>query len=438
MKIRKIERITSIVLLLLCGALAIQLGIGQKKVTHAKRVYKERTQTEEGKLPVKYDLRNQQKAPRVKDQGSKKTCWATAASSALESALLPKEKTSFSEDHMSSGNSFTREADDGGDYTMVMAYLAGWQGPISSDQAVTQQTPAKHVQEMQLFQEKDYEAIKRAVYQYGAVQSSLYMDMQNAFSSSVYYNQLNYSYRYPGEEQANHDVLIIGWDDNYPAENFNVYTERDGAFICQNSWGKDFGEDGIFYVSYEDGNIGKKSISYTKIESSDNYANMYQTDLCGWVGQLGYGDGTCYFANIFQAEQEELLEAVGFYATGADTEYEISVMDGEKDLSNALLEENLASGTLEQAGYYTIRLNKMIQMEKEKKYAVVIKVYTPGEEYPVAAEYAADDATREVDLSDGDGYISHNGAKWTGTESEYYCNVCMKVYTRTEIKEEKQ
>ena len=155
---------------------------------------------------------------------------------------------------------------------------------------------------------------------------------------------------------------------------------------------------------------------------------MYQTDLCGWVGQLGYGDGTCYFANIFEADREEYLEAVGFYATGKDTEYSIVVMDGEKDLSNALLEKERASGKLKQAGFYTISLKEPMLLEKGKKYAVVVKIYTPEEEYPVAAEYAADDATKEVDLADGDGYISHNGAKWTGTESEYYCNVCMKVY----------
>lgn len=418
--------------MILCVALAIQLYKGQAQENGPARIYKEKVRTEELHLPTAFDQRKENRASEIKDQGAKKNCWATAASSALEAALLPEENVTFSANHMTSQNSFSRNQDDGGDYTMIMAYLAGWQGPVyaSTDQESSQ--PDRHVQEMQLFQEKDYEAIKKAVYEYGAVQSSIYMDMQNAFSASVYYNQLNHSYCYPGEEQANHDILIIGWDDSYPAENFNVYTKNDGAFICQNSWGKEFGEDGIFYVSYEDGNIARKSIAYTKIENSNNYDKLYQTDLCGWVGQLGYGDGTCYFANIFEAKQNEELEAVGFYATGKDTEYSIMVMDGDKDLSNALLEEESAAGKLEQAGYYTVDLEETQKLEKGKKYAVVIKVYTPGEEYPVAAEYAADDATQNVDLADGDGYISHNGARWTGTESEYYCNVCMKLYTRTE------
>ena len=419
------------VLLILCALLAIQLYDGQKS-SGASRSDKEKVRTEEQSLPAAYDLRAENRQPEIRDQGSRRNCWAEAASAALESVLLPGEKVKFSSEHMTSQNSFTRNLDDGGDYTMIMAYLAAWQGPVYDNEENS--LPVWHVQEMQIFQEKDYEAIKKAIYQYGAVQSSIYMDMQNAFSSSVYYNQLNNSYYYPGEEQANHDVLIIGWDDTYPAKNFNVNTQKNGAFICQNSWGEGFGDDGIFYVSYEDGNIARNSIAYTRIENNDNYDDMYQTDLCGWVGQLGYGDGTCYFANIFEADLEEYLEAVGFYATGKDTEYSIVVMDGEKDLSNALLEKERASGKLEQAGFYTISLKEPMLLEKGKKYAVVVKIYTPEEEYPVAAEYAADDATKEVDLSDGDGYISHNGAKWTGTESEYYCNVCMKVFlNRNEI-----
>lgn len=437
MKIRQLEKIFTAALICLSTGLAVQLYTVTREQKEGAVVYREKVVTEEKTpLPAAFDLREQGRAPEVKNQGSLGTCWAVAASSALESALLPEEKELFSADHMSLLNYFSRKQNDGGDYTMVMAYLAGWQGPVLeaddpygdgvSDDSLT---AVRHVQEMQILPEKDYEAIKEAVYQYGAVQSSVYMDMQNAFASSVYYNQLNSSYRYPGEKAANHDILIIGWDDSYPAENFNYQTDQDGAFICQNSWGTEFGENGIFYVSYEDDSIGKNTIVYTDVEDADNYAHLYQTDLCGWVGQLGYGDGTCYFANLFQAERPESLEAVGFYAVGPDTEYSVMVMDGEKDLSNALLEEELASGSFENAGYYTVPLKQPVRMEKGKTYAVVVKVHTPDTAYPVATEYPADEATAEVDLSDGDGYISHNGARWTGTETDYGCNVCMKLYT---------
>ena len=83
--------------------------------------------------------------------------------------------------------------------------------------------------------------------------------------------------------------MIIGWDDNYPKENFNLDIEGDGAFICKNSWGDEFGEDGCFYISYYDTYIGMHNVVYTRIDGPNNYDNIYQTDLCGWVGQLGYG-----------------------------------------------------------------------------------------------------------------------------------------------------
>lgn len=111
-------------------------------------------------------------------------------------------------------------------------------------------------------------------------------------------------------------MAIIGWDDSYAKENFPGDLEGDGAFICQNSWGKDFGDNGVFYVSYYDTNVGIHNLVYTGVEDTDNYDTIYQSDLCGWVGQLGYNRDTIYGANVYIAENNENLEAAGFYATG--------------------------------------------------------------------------------------------------------------------------
>ena len=50
----------------------------------------------------------------------------------------------------------------------------------------------------------------------------------------------------------NHAVTIIGWDDNFSADNFVAKPPADGAWIIQNSWGSDWGDDGCFYMSYYD------------------------------------------------------------------------------------------------------------------------------------------------------------------------------------------
>ena len=73
-----------------------------------------------------------------------------------------------------------------------------------------------------------------------------------------------------GQDKPNHDVVMIGWDDNYPKENVNVDLEGDGAFICQNSWGSSCGDNGVFYVSYYDTNVGTHNVVYTDIDSTDN------------------------------------------------------------------------------------------------------------------------------------------------------------------------
>ena len=81
-------------------------------------------------LPVAYDGRTTGRAPSIKNQGSLGTCWAFASLMALEARLLPNEAYDFSEDHMSLNNGFCIPQSDGGEYTMSMAYLLSWKGPV--------------------------------------------------------------------------------------------------------------------------------------------------------------------------------------------------------------------------------------------------------------------------------------------------------------------
>lgn len=413
----------------------------QKETESREETEREDIETEEdghrGKdLPGRYDLREQQKAPSVKDQGDLGTCWAITASSSLESVLLPKEHTVFSADHISLQNPYQKGQEDGGAYTMSIAYFAAWLGPVREDQdpygdgsSPKGLAPIKHVQEMQMIMDKDIQDVKRLVYQYGAVQSSFYMDMESSAHTSVFYNQFEKAYCYQGEKDPNHDVLIIGWDDAYPKERFTMNVKRDGAFICQNSWGDKFGDNGIFYVSYEDALIASYCLAYTRVDEPDNYDHLYQSDLCGWVGQLGYGTDTCYFANVYESKGKERAEAVGFYATDRDTRYTIYKTEFFDSPLSLAASKKVQSGTLKNPGYYTIDLEEPIQLEPGQRFALSIKIKTPGSEYPVATEYQADQNTSMVTIEDGEGYISSNGYNWKRAEEGYGCNLCLKVYT---------
>ncbi len=388
-------------------------------------------------FPTHYDLREKGRNGIVKNQMDTGTCWAFASLSALESSLLPEENLEFSPDHMSMGNSFQVDTQEGGEYTMAVAYLLAWQGPVYEkddpfgDGRMEEGLSAvKHVQEVRIIDGRDFEAIKGAVFQYGGVQTAMYSALHDSRSISEYYNREQSAYCYTGTEKSNHEVVIIGWDDNYPKENFPGNVKGNGAFICQNSWGDEFGEDGVFYVSYYDSNIGSHSIAYTKVEDTDNYSRIYQTDLCGWNGQIGFDREAAYGANVYTANGPEELSAVGFYATGKDTKYRLYLVRDFED-SNSLADgELIAEGSLELAGYYTIPTETGRYLEAGERFAVVLYIDTPHAIHPVAIEYAADESTKNVDLTDGEGYISENGRRWDHVEEAFACNLCIKAYTR--------
>lgn len=388
-------------------------------------------------LPASYDLRIRQRISAIRNQGKYGTCWAFGALTAMESALLPEATYQFSVDHMSMSNSFNVTQFDGGEYTMGMAYFAAWQGPVyeKDDPYGDGETngdlrPVKHVQEMRVIASKDISAIKEAVFKYGGVQTSLYSSLRNATSSSKYYNANTSAYCYIGTEKPNHEVVIIGWDDNYAKENFSIPLEGDGAFICQNSWGENFGDNGVFYVSYYDTNIGTHNVVYTRVDDVDNYDNIYQSDLCGWVGKIGYEKESMYGANVFKAVKNEVVRAAAFYATAPDTEYKIYIVnrfEDEKSFDNKVL---VAEGVLEDAGYYTIDFDQGVSVKSGEKYAVVVYVYTPGATHPMAIEYDSGDKFLDnIILDDGEGYISYSGRQFINVKEKQDCNLCIKAFT---------
>lgn len=390
-------------------------------------------------VPAKYDLRDKGRTGIVQNQGIYGTCWAFAALGALESSLMPEEQAQYSADHMTLCNGFSLTQDDGGEYTMGMAYLAAWRGPVyeaddpyGDNETDESLTAVKHVQEMQIINGKDYEKIKEAVFKYGGVQTSIYNALRSSQSYSPYYNNRTNAYCYIGTEKPNHDVVIIGWDDSYPKDNFSVDLEGDGAFICQNSWGRQFGDDGVFYISYYDTNIGTHNVVYTRVEDVDNYDNIYQSDLCGWVGQLGYNKDSMYGANVYTTKQQEELVAASFYATGKDSQYELYVVRNFEDRESLQQRIPVASGRLSNAGYYTVSFNRGIVLEAGERYAIVLHIITPNTVHPMAIEYRADDATENVILDDGECYISANGNSWKSVDTVEECNLCIKVFSNNQ------
>lgn len=387
-------------------------------------------------LPESYDMRDYGRVTPVRDQGRYGTCWAFASLGALETTLLPGQKAVFSTDHMSICNSYNLDLNKGGEHTMSIAYLAAWQGPVYEKDdpygdgvSDPNLKAVKHLEEALVINDRDIDVLKSAIFRYGAIETSLYSQMEYVDSVSQYYSSENAAYYYDGDEIPNHDVVVVGWDDNYPKENFTNIPERDGAFICKNSWGKEFGDDGYFYVSYYDSNICNKSVVYTRVGNADNFDKIYQSDLLGWIGLMGFGKEEAFFANVYTAGEKEALEAVSFYATDENTEFEVYFVKNFEDENSLKNREFLVSGSTKYAGYYTVELPEAIRLTDNGKFAVVVKIVTPGAVHPIAIEYNADERTANFDISDGEGYISLYGELWYSAEETQHCNVCLKAFT---------
>ncbi len=393
----------------------------------------ERTITEID-LPDAYNYIEENCMPVLRNQGNTNTCWAFASLSSLEASKDEDALGSYSADHLIYQNPFGRTFEEGGSYVVTMAYLLSWKGPVLEErdpfdgESFEALEADLHVQEIRQIPPKDYEAIKRFLYLYGAVESSLYVDFDEYMVESAYYHNEYNSYCYSGEEISNHDVVIVGWDDNYPAENFVGDVQTDGAFLCQNSWGEEFGDMGIFYVSYEDVNIGSYGVAYSRIDSADNYDQIYQTDLCGFTAQIGYQQEESWFANVYTAEDAISLRAAGFYATGENTEYEIYVVPEFTDKNSFKQKRYICNGFLEDAGYYTIDFPEAATIEAGKDFAIVVKIITENAEYPVAIECPVDGLSENADMTDGRGYLSLQGTIWEHIEETKKYNICLKGY----------
>ena len=387
-------------------------------------------------LPSHYDLRDRDRVTPVRDQGQWGTCWAFASLGALETVLLPKEQCIYSVDHMSLNNGFSLELSEGGEHSMSIAYLAAWNGPVYEkddvyDDGKTDSSlkAVKHLEEAIVMDERDDTKIKNAIYKYGGVETSIYLEMAYGNDDSEYYNSDTASYYYSGDQKSNHDLVVIGWDDNYPKENFSIKPGRDGAYICKNSWGTGFGDEGFFYISYDDVNICTQSIVYTRLGEADNYDNIYQTDQLGWVGQMGFSEDSAYFANVYTAERDENLSAISFYATGPDTKFRVYVVPKYEDIGSLNANRvEVGNGETRYAGYYTVDLNHQVTLEKGQRFAVMVSVVTPGSERPIAIECEAGERTGKLDLSDGEGYMSLYGQMWHRAE-ESDANICLKAFT---------
>lgn len=296
---------------------------------------------EEAELPAKYDSRDYGCITSKKVQYGG-TCWAFASIAAAESSLirtgLADSSIDLSEFHLAYyayhdfhdplGVADISPAESladipstmriGGSVGHVEAAFSRWSGPVlestmpcNSDDYYKGIYPdtskdlsaesAFHLKSVMYVSGSD--DIKKMVMKYGSVTtaykvgSDKYMDYKN-YDGVTYY--------IPDATSSDHEATIIGWDDDYPKENFKYQPDNNGAWLVKDH----DGNQKLWWISYE---TYMDDIAAYEFEPADLLENNYmhgRTPVSG-VNVLNTEDSDM---NIFTAKKStetlEKLEAV--------------------------------------------------------------------------------------------------------------------------------
>lgn len=357
-------------------------------------------------LPEAYDSVELGYITSVKNQNPLGTCWAFSTLSAIETSMIMQGyadsvTADYSERHLSyfahTPNTYTNDGDESytssngyydGDHQYYAAqYLAGWQGaaaeedfPYIQDKDMPnldesdRYTSVAHLQDFYIIAEED---VKSAVMEYGSVVCAYYDNKDYYSKNNAYYQNVSTS--------SNHAVTIVGWDDNYALSNFDSLPSKPqnpGAWKIKNSWGTSWGDLGYFWISYEDLSIG--DFMAVNAEPADNYNVIHQYDGARGI----YPQSVDKSSNIFQADQNQTVKAVGFQTYSsmgrsslpAPIQYtaEIYRLNSTHSYPEDGTLCSTQEGVVEYEGYHTVELDTPVALNENEYFSVIFTLKYPS------------------------------------------------------------
>lgn len=387
--------------------------------------------------PSSYDLRSTGKISLVKEQGATENCWAFSAYTSLESSLLPYENWDFSENHMKNTHGFDQAINAGGKMNYAIAYLARWSGPVletddpynpASTSSPGSLPVYKHLSYAYTYSrtsDKYIDFAKLHVLMGSAVYADMYLDKSNNYISLQGQHPTAY-YCSDDSFDINHAVTIVGWDDNFDKNNFgSIKPPNNGAFLCKNSYGVDWGDGGYFWVSYYDKKLGSEMgvfivDSIGKREYNYNYSPY---GLSAWYPMSG---SSAWLRNHFINYAGEKVSAVSFFTKMDNTQYYLRITD--EDGSHIWAER---SGIIEGSGFITIYLDEPVSIP-ESDYYVDVNLTTSVKASWAPVEKPIDGNSKNAVANPGESYVSTDGENWqdiTTVPGYANTNVCIYAYT---------
>ena len=379
-----------------------------------------------GTPPSYYDARNYGYITPVRDQNPYGTCWAHAAIASIESNMIKHgirdgytgytagSDVDLSELHLAwfaytnaydakgmlSGDRTDAWLDDlpadedhtflnrGGNGQYATFTLMRWTGATSEnyvnyssadsvrysglDAGLAYQYDTVRVSDADWIPAANRNAVKNAIMEYGAGTISYYHD-----DAYMDYSSGAFCYIAPsGQKNTNHVVTLVGWDDSYSRYNFSEASRpsSDGAWLCKNSWGTWFGQDGYFYLSYEDTASRNTLCYFFKAAPSDNYQHNYQYDGTAGTSCLLFQQD-CQAANVFTAAAPELIKAVAICTKDENLSYTLKVYRNPKagnPSSGKLM--CTQTGVIPYWGYHTIPLDTPVPVATGDTFSVVFSL----------------------------------------------------------------